>query len=422
MGFLIMRPKISNLYYGWYITGIAFTAYFLSTGTGFYAFNAILEPLCRLRGWSRTDVNLALVIGTMFSFICQYFYGTLLIRMGGRILMAIGALVAGAAFICIPRAQQLWQFYLFYGVLFMGNGAYGSIVASSIVNNWFISKRGKALGLATAGMSVSGAVVPFFVWVLIHFVGLVQAAFIVGLMIMFFAPVAWLFIRDWPEEMGWGPDGIKQGEIQACLGESKDDRFEISPNSPLEKNFKEIILDAVFWKIGISFALLMIGTVGVMSQLKPRFTDMGYSGLTAMGMMGATALIGAVGKYVWARLCDRFETRYVAVTMAIANAAGLGLLFFQNAALALAAFIVLYGFSMGGTMSVYPVMIATTYGRKNFTRVFKTGSVFLSLQLLGYLIAGMSFDFLGSYDAAYLIFIILDMIAALLLAAAARHV
>jgi len=106
----------AQLYYGWYIAGIAFIAYFLSTGTGFYAFNAFLEPLCLMRGWSRTDLNLALVIGTVFGFICQYIYGTLLMKTGVRILMLLGSIVSGAAFIFIPRVLTLWQFYLVYSV------------------------------------------------------------------------------------------------------------------------------------------------------------------------------------------------------------------------------------------------------------------------------------------------------------------
>jgi MFS transporter, OFA family, oxalate/formate antiporter len=404
-----------RIYYGWYITGIAFIAYFLSTGTGFYAFNAILEPLCQLRGWSRTDINFALVIGTIFSFICQYIYGTLLIKTGGRILMLIGSMVAGLAFICIPRALHLWQFYLFYTVLFIGNGAYGGIVASTMVNNWFLQKRGKALGLATAGMSLSGAILPIGVLMLIHFTGLTHAGLIVGLIIILFGPIAWHTVRDWPEDMGLGPDGVSLEYMPGISPEPGREMSEtvIEPNT--QQNLKSLLQNVMFWKIGIAFALLMIGTVGVMSQLKPRFADIGYSHMTAMMMMGLTALIGAFGKYVWGSLCDRFESRHVASIMAITNIIGLGLALFANSSIALSAFIIIYGFSMGGTMSVYPVMISSVFGRKNFPSVLKFGSVFLSLQVIGYLVAGMSFDFTGSYETAYLIFIIFDITAAILL-------
>jgi sugar phosphate permease len=410
-----MSQNNHRIYYGWYIAGIAFIAFFLSTGTGFYAFNAMLEPLCRLRGWSRTDINLALVIGTVFSFICQYAYGSLLHKTGIRVLMCMGSIVAGLAFMCIPRAMHLWQFYFCYTILFIGNGAYGGIVSNTVVNNWFFQKRGKALGLATSGMSLSGAVLPFGVLLLIHAFGLPNATLIIGLMMMAFGPMAWFTVRDWPEDMGLGPDGIlvESGGPQNRLDQIKNTKTQIPHHE--NQNLKALLTNSVFWKIGMAFALLMIGTVGVMSQLKPRFSDIGYSPMAAMMMMGLTALTGAIGKYVWGSLCDRFNIRHVASIMAAFNAIGLGWAMVENSNIALFAFIILYGFSMGGTMSVYPVMIAGVFGRKNFAFVLKFISVFLAFQFIGYVIAGMSFDLTGSYDAAYLIFFILDVMAAMIL-------
>jgi MFS transporter, OFA family, oxalate/formate antiporter len=411
----------AQLYYGWYIAGIAFIAYFLSTGTGFYAFNAFLEPLCLMRGWSRTDLNLALVIGTVFGFICQYIYGTLLMKTGVRILMLLGSIVSGAAFIFIPRVLTLWQFYLVYSVLFIGNGAYGGIVASTAVNNWFLHMRGKALGFATAGMSVSGAILPFGVLVLMHWSGITNAALCIGLIIIFFGPLAWLVVKDWPEDIGLGPDGLPLETMPLVqLGQQPESLDSVAASIP-GSNLKSLVRNGTFWKIGIAFALLMIGTVGVMSQLKPRFSDTGFTHMAAMGMMGMTALAGAVGKYMWGSLCDRFEPRLVASLLAIANIIGLGLSFFKHSVFALVSFIFIYGFAMGGTMSVYPVIIASVFGRKNFVFVLRYVSIFLCFQLLGYLIAGLSFDHTGSYDVAYVVFIILDMMAAMLLFSLKTH-
>jgi MFS transporter, OFA family, oxalate/formate antiporter len=49
--------------YGWYIVLVAFLANFTSVGTTFYIFNAFMEPLCRAHGWTRTDINAAIVLG-----------------------------------------------------------------------------------------------------------------------------------------------------------------------------------------------------------------------------------------------------------------------------------------------------------------------------------------------------------------------
>ena len=406
------RPRI---FYGWYIAGISFGAFFLATGTGFYAFNALLEPLCALRGWNRTDLNMALAIGTVFGFISQYVYGTLLMRIGVKRLMLFGAVTGGIAFIWIPRVEHLWQFYLTYALLYIGNGALGGIVAGTAVNNWFIRKRGKAMGIATAGMSLSGALLPLSAMALIHYIGLTSATLCIGMVMILFGPVAFVVIRDWPEDMGLGPDGDKA----PCASYPLPLGCEIPPVAAgageTEWGIRQLVRDEAFWKLGIAFSLMMISTVGVMSQLKPRFAGIGFTDMTAMLMMGGTALAGAAGKYVWGSLCDRFDIRRVAAVMAAANIAGLTLALFGRSMTAMLLFIPIFGFSMGGIMSVYPIIVAGIYGRKNFAGVLRYTSIFLVLQLFGYIIAGMSFDRTGSYDAAYMVFIVFDFCAALLL-------
>ncbi len=409
-----MEQTNTKIYYGWYIAGIAFWAYFLSVGTGFYAFNAFLEPLCSARGWTRTDMNLALVIGTIFGFSSQYIYGSVLIKTGVRVLMLAGSIIAGISFIFIARVQTLWEFYLFYSLLFIGNGAYGGIVASSAVNNWFVDKRGKAIGFATAGMSLSGAVLPIVALILIQHTGIEDAALYIGLIMVSFGPLAWMVVKDWPEEMGMAPDGLAIPPKTYTAGQIQ---IHVPPSAATqtEWNLAKLVRTDIFWKLGLAFGLLMIGTVGVMSQLKPRFADTGFSHFTAMMMMAATALVGAVGKYSWGMMCDRFEARRVAIAMTVANALGLGLGLIKNSMAALIIFIPVFGFSMGGIMSTFPIIVATLFGRKNFASVLRYISIFLILQMFGYLIAGRSFDITGSYDTAYMIFIGLDIIAALLL-------
>lgn len=404
---------MSRRFYGWYIACIAFWANFLATGTGFYAFNAFLEPLCQARGWTRTDLNLALVVGTLFGFAGQYVYGSLLMKTGTRILMLLGSLASGLAFIGLTRAPSLTAFYGLYALLFIGNGAYGGIVAASVVNNWFVRKRGKAIGFATAGMSISGAVLPLSALWMIQHAGMENASLCIGLVILSFGPFAWIVVKDWPEDMGLAPDGrhaavapIEPGALPAAAQRVMGTR-----DWPLAR----LVRTDVFWKLGFAFALLMMGTVGVMSQLKPKFADSGFSAVTAMLMMGAAALSGAVGKYVWGVLSDRFNPRRIGLYLALANAAGLCFALVRNSAPALMVFIPVFGFSMGGIMSIFPIMVASIYGRENFAAVLRFASCFMLLQLFGYVIAGQSYDRTGSYDTAYKIFIGLDLAAAGLL-------
>ncbi len=199
------RPKI---FYGWYIVMIAFIANFMSVGTGFYLMNAFMEPLCEAHGWTRTDISLAPGYGVFFGLLAQMVYGTIVNRVGVRILMLLGSMVSGLAFFMLIRSNTLGQFYFYFIVLFVGNAAYGGIVANTAVNNWFIAKRGRAMGLATAGVSFSGAVLPLVAMVMILRLGIAQASLYIALLVVLVGPVAWLVVKDWPEDQGLRPDGI----------------------------------------------------------------------------------------------------------------------------------------------------------------------------------------------------------------------
>jgi len=417
----IEKPILKGMfvYYGWYIVGVAFFANFMSVGTGFYALNAFMEPLCQLRGWTRTDINLALVIGTLFGFSCQFIYGTIVMYTGVRVLMVFGSLVGGMAFIFMARVEALWQFYFFYILLFIGNGAYGGIVSATAVNNWFVLKRGKAMGFAAAGISFSGAILPMIAMIAIIRSGVDGAALVIGLSVMLMAPLAWFVMREWPEEMGMLPDGgIAEPEFPCrtkVTGAEICNPIKKAGNACDSWPFGMLMRTGAFWKLGLSYAMLMVGTVGVMSQLKPRFTDIGFSSLHAMILMSVTALIGSAGKYFWGAFCDRFEPKKVVVLMSLANAAGLSLALYQDSMIFLILFIVVFGFTMGGIMSTYSIMVAIFFGRDCFPSVLRYISIFLIMQLAGYLIAGQSHDQTGSYDLAYMIYIGLDLLAAVLL-------
>ncbi len=401
---------------------MAFIANFMSVGTGFYLMNAFMEPLCEARNWTRTDISLAPGYATFFGLLAQMVYGTIVNRVGARVLMLFGSMISGITFFLLIRSETLWQFYACFIVLFIGNAAYGGIVASTAVNNWFIAKRGIAMGLATSGVSFSGAVLPLVAMVLILRVGMGTAALSISLMVILVGPAAWIIVKNWPEDQGLKPDGIEPNIDPKTTEPPPKKGLAITPSPggafiPPGQNLapwpiNRLIRNSAFWKLGAAYALLTAGAVGVMSQLKPRFADIGFSDLTAMWLMAATAFAGALGKFVWGIVCDYFDIRRVACVVSVLNALGLAFAFIQGSVMALILFIVIFGFTMGGIMSTYPIIIADFFGRKAFPFVIRFTSLFLVLQMIGFLIAGQSFDRTGSYGFAYALFFIFDLAAA----------
>lgn len=397
-------PPPAGAYYGWYVVAIAFLANFASAGSQFYAFNAFMLPLCELRGWTRADINLAPIIGFICGLLGQYSYGTIISITGPRRLMAAGALVSAAAFITLGQAQELWLFYLAYVFLIMGNAAMASLVANTAVSNWFVRLRGRAMGIATSGLTMAGVILPFAAYHLLHTVGLGWAFAILGLGIACLAPIAWLVVRDSPESCGMLPDG------QAASPEETAHAPRVMAQSHVPP--RQLIKSGSFWKVGMAYGLASAGVFAVVFQLGPRFQDLGMSGDTAMIMVALTSVAGTCGKFTWGTLCDRFPPNRLAAVMFSLVGLGQILGWVARGPITVGFFIVVFGFGMGGIMSTFPIISAWCFGRAAFASVFRLLALFLGLQAVGYVMMGGAFSLTGSYDAAYLVFIFVDLAAA----------
>jgi len=410
---------------------VAFLANFMATGTGFYIFNALMNPLCDQRGWTRTQLNAAPAIGLVVGILGALLYGTLVTRVGPRILMFLGSIVSGFAFASLGLANKIGHFYLLCVLLYLGNSAMSGIVSNTAVSNWFVEKRGKALGLATAGISLSGAVLPFLAMRILDATNLASVFLRTGLMTWALAPVIWLLVRDWPEEWGMVPDGLPlDGGAGGNEGYADDRKATRFPNPAFIRSAgvcqealwtpAEVFRTQAFWMVGSAYALVLMGTVGVMFQLGPRFVDIGYDRGTAMALLSLTALVATIGKTVWGILCDRYDARRVVALLMAMNGVGLCLALVPESLVALSAFILLFGFAMGGIMSTLPILVADLYGRESFASVSRFMSLFIVLEVGGYLLSGQSFDRTGSYDTAYAAFVLLDLVAAGLVFLASR--
>lgn len=390
---------------------MACLANFMSTGTSLYVFNAFLLPLCAARDWSRADLNLAPSLGYACGLLAQFTYGGLIPRLGARRLMTLGPLLASLAFILLGRVESFWLFILCYVLLQLGNAAMSGIVSHTVLSNWFVSKRGRAIGLATTGISLSGAVLPYLALRLIETWGLAEAALVIGLGVLSVAPLAWAVIRTTPEECGYWPDGAA---APPPMADPAGDGLGAGDDQVLEA--RQIWRQASFWKLGLAYALSLSGAMGVMFQIAPRFQDLGLEIRWAMALTAVMALLGAVGKYLWGQFCDWWPPLRVVWCLFLVKALGLGLGLTGGSAIATAGFVLVFGFAMGGVMSTYPILTAAIFGRGHFTRVYRLLVLFLSLQGLGYLVMGQSFARTGSYDLAFLVFLLLDLIAAGLVA------
>ena len=120
-----------RIFYGWYIVAVAFFAAMMSSGVSAYSLGIFVTPMEAELGWTRTDLSWGQTASTASMGVMGLFVGGWLDRRGGRGLMVMGAVFAGAGYILLGQVHELWQYYAVKaGVITLGMAGMGAMVTN----------------------------------------------------------------------------------------------------------------------------------------------------------------------------------------------------------------------------------------------------------------------------------------------------
>src|SRR5262249_53324576 len=124
----------------------------------FYAWSVFLTPLAAEFG-GRAPVAL----GYSFTQCATAAYGLVVRRLvdrrGARPVRVVGACPMALGFLLLSRVRSLPALYLcLAGPVALGSTCIGPLPNNTAVARWFVARRGRALGIATAGISAGGIV------------------------------------------------------------------------------------------------------------------------------------------------------------------------------------------------------------------------------------------------------------------------
>ena len=398
----MLSHRNSNVFYGWNLCLLASFGNFMIQGSSVFLLNAFIEPFQELYGWSRGDLGTVLGIGSFCGMAAVPLLASLSMKISLRWIMTTGALLGGISLFMLGQFSSITLFALNFCVLWIAGQACGGVVANALMSNWFIKHRGKAFGIVSSGMSLSGAVLPFVALILIKLFSVQMASAILGIFLLIvLLPTTWFFVRDTPESMGLIPDGTSPGEQGAPT--------ENTPQAPL--SIREFLRNPLTYRIGIPFTLSLMASAGVVGQLKPRFSDLGFDDFTAMSFMCATTLFIAGSKYVWGYLSDRFSPLKTARFFFLYSVGAFLLALLPSNLLSVSLFCLLCGLALGGTWTLLPAVVVSVFGRANFMAAYRVIVLFLFFRSLGYIMMGQIHQFTGSYDAAYIAFSMMFLLA-----------
>jgi MFS family permease len=352
-------------------------------------------------GWNRTALAGVKSLGRISEAAVSPFLGPVVDRFGVRWMMVAGGVISGLAMIMVSTIDQLWQLYAYVGVVApIGGVCLGGWIASVAVANWFVVKRGRAVGVANMGMSLGTTILPLLVSALIEAWGWRAAWVALGVAVVLLSMPAGVFVRRRPEDLGLLPDGRDPSKP---WGEGPmPPRRQAAGVEDAVWTRGEIIRSPLLWTMVFSWGFAQFAFASTNIHVVPFFQDLGYPLVVAAGALSLRSALSLVGNPLWGLALERVPLKSAASLAFVSTGLGLGAWLLPASPGTLLAGVILFGLGAGCSQVAGELIWASFYGRLSLGTVrgvsYPLQSLFASA---GPLVVGLMYDFSGSYHSAF---------------------
>ena len=393
------------IYYGWWVVAGALGATALFGGLYTWSFGLYFDPIETEFGWTRTEVSLGVSITLLMSGLASPFVGRLADRRGPRVVVFTGALVGAGGLALLSTSTELWQWYLFSGLMGVSVAMAFFIGLQAMASAWFDRRRGVALGMLGLGVSIGGVVLVPVVRLMIDELGwegsLLASS---GMVLALYIPLSVFVFRSAPPRRADGshPDSpVAMREVAAQWEPAGGTGA--GAGVPLA----EAIRTPIFWTLALGISLYFYAAFGLVVHSVPFFEDKGYSTGEAAGFLSAMAGLSIIPRIVLAGMVDRarrFER--VAMLLSVNGVITLSLLLIGTSTELVVVFVVFWAIADTGPALIEPLSLSRAFGSAHFGSILGAVTVVRTVaMLISPLAAGVIFDGTGSYTWALVMFL-----------------
>jgi MFS family permease len=297
-------------------------------------------------GWTRSELSLISLFGTLGLAVFAPVAGAFMDRFGVRLAAMIGYVWLALSFWLCSRMEGSLAVYAAIqvgGVLFLAGAT--PIGLTRPVNAAFDKMRGLALGIAIGGIGATAFIAPPLVAHLIETVGWRVAFERLALFVFCLAPLVLLLL------------GVKGGGKPA--------------QAPAKTMVRQPIpyRDPIFVRLFVCFLAVSLSVSGFVFHFVPMLTDKGVpleQAAATQSLLGFAVLFGRIGA---GAALDRFFAPRVATVMLLVTAASMVVLAIGGPQYAaVAAFGI--GFALGAEVDLIAYMTARYFGMASYGRVY----------------------------------------------------
>ena len=371
----------------WLIAALSFIVLGFSRGLH-SSFGVFYVALLDTFHWSRgATAGVFSVVLTMDAILSPV-VGHLLDRYGPKKIAGFGCLALASGLFLSSYIQNLWQFYMFFGLISaLGFTFTGMVPHIFLVSEWFSSNRATAIGVVYAGTGVGILLLaPFSEWLLSNFGWTRAFQTFAATVLILLLPLVWIFYQHGP------------------YGETLRSKKEPKP-SDNQWTVKLALRSLQFWLLFVARIGAASGTTVIITHQVAHVVDVGYSKLLAASIFGLAGITSSFGRVVFGFFADLL-TKQAAYTLNIAmTVIGVGALMSlrdPSQTWLLYIYVIFFGIGFGSRAVIFSALTADIFSGKGFGSILGYSTVAVGVGgALGSWLGGALYDWSGSYLVSF---------------------
>jgi MFS family permease len=403
-------------FYGWKLVAVVFVIYLVNVAFPYYGASVLNAFMAERLGLSRSALGFGFSFFLLFVGLSSPAVGVTVNRFGVRAVLAAGGvtLTAGALLMATVTSNA-WHYYLFFGgICGLGFSLGGIIPTQSVVTYWFRRRKPLAMSIVLCASGVGSIIaIPLLNAVVSNAGGDWRAGwYVVAGACAAAAVIALLFVRNRPEDLGQHPDGAPVDPAEAASGDDSS-----APQVYMSAHnwgVGEALRTRAYWLIiYCTSAFTMVYNLCIAHGVV-HLRDRGIDDALTATSIGLVVMASVLGRLACGALGTRIEPRFTWCAGLVLMALGL-----QTLAIATASWhVYLYALTVGAGFGACYVSFATMLGNYYGTEAFAPllGIITTVTCIVGALspaLAGVAYDWQGSYQLAFVVLLALTALAIL---------
>jgi len=362
----------------WFAAGVTFLT--LIATAGFRSAPSVLViPLEKSFGWSRDDISLAIAINVLLFGLTAPFAAALMERFGIRRVVMTALATVGTGALSTIFMTKPWHLIALWGIVVgVGTGSMALVFAATIVNRWFVTRRGLVIGALTAATATGQLIFLPGLSALATNIGWKAVSITVASGAFIMVPLIFIFLKERPSSAGVAPFGAPTDWVEPPLNKTNAGRLAI-------QTLKEASKVRDFWYLIGSFFVCGLSTSGLIgTHFIPAAHDHGMGSVTAASLLALVGVFDVVGTIFSGWLTDRYDPRKLLFVYYFFRGLSLFLLpsiLFATVHPSTLVFVIFYGLDWVATVPPTILLCRQVLGPERATVVY--GWVFAAHQIGG---------------------------------------